>query len=249
MMIAVAMVVPSQGGAWGQTVFLVTGNEYAPFTDETLPEGGLFTKIVRMIYDRNGEAVEFAFRPWKRGYLETLEGRFEATFPYILTDERAEAFYFSAPVLFVLVQLYTKSDSDFFADEYNDLTGRQTCLPNGYANTTRIERLVEQGRLKRVTATSMASCLRRLAQGRVDFVELNNFVAPTVIRETGLVPGVFRVLELTTDKVGHYVLYPKSGPDAGNKRDRFDAALEEVRKTGELDRLIETYLQGLNPNS
>ena len=47
---------------------LVTGNDYKPFTDESLPEGGLANEIVKRSYDQIGVKYSIEWKPWKRGF-------------------------------------------------------------------------------------------------------------------------------------------------------------------------------------
>ena len=72
---------------------IATGNDYAPFTDEELPEGGLATEVVVEAFAAVDHEVDIDFRPWARGYHDTGQGVFAGTFPYVHSDERAEEMY------------------------------------------------------------------------------------------------------------------------------------------------------------
>ncbi|HBM14284.1 MAG TPA: amino acid ABC transporter substrate-binding protein, partial [Rhodospirillaceae bacterium] len=63
-----------------QAIDVVTGNNYFPYSDERLPNGGLGTLLVTAIIEKMGVPVTVTFLPWDEGYQQTLSGRFVATF-------------------------------------------------------------------------------------------------------------------------------------------------------------------------
>lgn len=67
---------------------LVTGEDYPPFADPRLPGGGLATILVRQVVAALGATARVDFLPWRRGYEDTLRGRYDGTFPYVRTPER-----------------------------------------------------------------------------------------------------------------------------------------------------------------
>ncbi len=67
----------------GQTVRLVTGDDYRPFTDQALPQGGMITEIVDHVFQKMGYQAEIEFHSWSRGYTLSEEGAFLGTFPYV----------------------------------------------------------------------------------------------------------------------------------------------------------------------
>ena len=224
---------------------LVTGNDYQPFTDQAMPGGGLFTSLVREIYARMDVELEIRFRPWKRGYVETLSGGFDATFPYIRASSRERDYYYSDPVLFVFTQVYVANLEGPMIADWPDLEGRVTCLPVGYANTPKIEMMVSDGRVNRVTSRTLGGCFRRLAGGRIDFVEVNNFTAGLAITQSGLGEGRFRPTLLRTENVGHHLIFPRKAGGASGLLERFNRELAAMRNEGEIERIIADYLEDL----
>ncbi len=72
----------------GQSVRLVTGNDYKPFTDQSLPQGGMITAIVNQIFIKMGYIPEIEFLSLSRGYSLSSRGAVLGTFPYVKTPER-----------------------------------------------------------------------------------------------------------------------------------------------------------------
>ena len=75
------------------TLDLVTGNDFAPFTGEDLPQGGMLTELVLRSFKAMGLGYDVRFVPWKRGYDGVVAGKFLGTFPYVRTPEREQEFY------------------------------------------------------------------------------------------------------------------------------------------------------------
>lgn len=80
--------------------FTIATGEWPPFISKTLPDQGLYTKIMTMILEEAGFDVTYDFMPWKRAYLLTQNGRYAATFIWYHTDEReVEVLYPKYPVV------------------------------------------------------------------------------------------------------------------------------------------------------
>jgi polar amino acid transport system substrate-binding protein len=87
----------------------VTG-EYPPFSGETLLNRGLATEIIETAFKELGWPYEIEFKPWERGYQETEEGLYFATFPYEPSGGR-ENFTFSQPLYPVNYKFFVTADS------------------------------------------------------------------------------------------------------------------------------------------
>jgi polar amino acid transport system substrate-binding protein len=78
--LAYGLAMPAQAA----TLDIVTGNDFAPYADEKLPNGGFATDLVREVIKKIGTETNIRFLPWKRGYELTTSGETLATFPYAL---------------------------------------------------------------------------------------------------------------------------------------------------------------------
>ncbi len=67
-----------------ETLKLVTGNDFSPFTDEKLKNGGMYTSVIKTILNRLKIHYEIEFYPWARGYELVKKEKFDATFPCVL---------------------------------------------------------------------------------------------------------------------------------------------------------------------
>jgi polar amino acid transport system substrate-binding protein len=223
-------------------VQLATGNDYKPFADESLPQGGLSTALIRAVYARLGQPVSVSFLPWKRAYLETGKGSFDATFPYVPTADRRAAFHFSDPLFTLEQRPLVRADSDWRADDVADLAGRSFCLPLGYALDPALAELIAAGRLTRHRTERMALCLRMLARGRVDFVPMHQVQGTASARAEFGSTAPVRFLDLTLTRTYHHLLIPRGKPGAERAMARFNAALAEIRADGTYDEIVARHL-------
>ena len=216
---------------------LVTGNDYPPFTDKALPEGGLATEIVTTVFREMGHDVTVAFRPWKRGFTDTLSTLYLGTFPYGNNPKRAEQFHYSQP-LYSFGQYFfalTGSEARFERDE--DLQGLRVCLPLGF-NPVRLGPLEEKGIIKMVRPPDLEGCFRMLARGRADLVRVNDRAGWALAEQ--LFPGEEKVKMLpkpVRETVEHFIV-SRSYPGGEAIVAAFDATLARLREEGVIDAIV-----------
>ncbi|WDE07889.1 transporter substrate-binding domain-containing protein [Thalassomonas viridans] len=214
---------------------LVSG-DYPPFTGESLPEGGLVSRLVRATFARAfpGAQVQLAFEPWARGFANTENQKYLATFPYFRNEQRAAAFYFSQPVIFVENVFYRQKSAK--PATYNQKT---ICLPLGYAKGS-LSELIAIYDMTLVRPASMLQCFKMLAKGRVDLLACSKRVGQYF---TGNYPQ-FRTLEVNPSGPGLvpvplYAIFPKRGGEV--MVTHFNLALQQLKDSGKYQELIDSY--------
>ncbi len=75
-----------------ETLSVSTGNDYAPFADKNLPEGGMTAEIVKRAFAVMGDTADVAFVDWTKAYDDAKAGKYAATFPWFESAERKAAF-------------------------------------------------------------------------------------------------------------------------------------------------------------
>mgnify|MGYP006441043191 CR=1 FL=1 len=223
-------------------VKLVTGNDYKPFTDESLPEGGLSTATVRAVYAHLGEDVSVTFAPWKRGYRAVLEGAYAATFPYVKTSKRQEDYRFSDPIFTTRNKPLVLAESDIAADSVEDLKGMAYCQPNAYAPPEILKKMQAQGTLERNAPANMSLCMRMLKRGRIDFIPVNNVQGPATARDVFGSTDPVRFLDITLTKTHNYVIFPRNAEDTAEAVARFNKGLAAIRDNGIYESIVERFL-------
>ena len=230
--------------ASADTLQLVTGNNYPPFTDENLPSGGMITEIVDLVFKKVGYQPQIVFRPWKRGYAETKKGVFVATFPYIKTEERLQDFIYSQPINTVYTRVFVLKDAPI--RELQDLTGRRICVPLGYGVSESLGGMLKKELFNAESnPVDLVGCLKMMLSGRKDFFIINEINGWTTIRETFHTTERFRTLDAVfKDETQHLII---SKTTAGGERilQAFDRGLNQLREDGTLQLITARHLKDI----
>ncbi len=224
-----------------QTVRLATGNDYKPFTDKSLPQGGMITAIVSHIFKKMGYIPEIEYLSWDRGYVLSEQAAFQGTFPYVKTPERLDDFYFSDPIFTIVTRFFVLADSDVVFQSDSDLQGLTACKPLGY-HLSDIQTLLDWGIIDLQRPNTMESCFRMLKLGRVDLVPINEHVGWEVVKQIQGEKGLFRVLERSLQETGLHFIISKQHHDALDLLNRFNTILEQMLEDGSLDHIVNQYL-------
>lgn len=242
LVMAVGALLATPGPAQAQEpLVLATGPDYKPFTDPSLPAGGLATEMVQAVLDRAGLAHGLQWVPWKRAETGAAEGTYDATFPYFKTPERATVFHYSDPVFTVEARLFARQDAPD-ATSVEDLEGRILCSPLGYAVARSLEPAVAEDRIGRAMPLDMTKCFRMLDAGRVDMVESNPLQGWDLVESLGYDRTAFKMLTFVADRKDLHFIVSRAHPRATELLDAFNRALAEMRDDGSYDAIVARHL-------
>ena len=132
-------------------ITLITADDYRPFTDRALPQGGLITDIIRTALTKQGggdegKAINISWVNDWSAHLNPLLSRhaFDMGFPVVpaqLQSVTAHSMtrrsplrhvHFSEPVFEILVLFFARSDSGFQFTSDEQIVGKRLCRPAGY---------------------------------------------------------------------------------------------------------------------
>ena len=195
---AVTVTPPSTPSAattpFSRQIKFLTGSDYAPFTDEELPEGGMFTELVTRSMGQadRGRDYRITFVNDWGPHLGILlpEGAFDLGFPWFKPDctkidrlseamaARCTGFDFSHPFYEVVIGFYVrKGDPAEAARSYADLFGKTFCRPRGYFTFDLEQENLKAPNVEIKSPASPADCFAMLAEGEVDVVSLNVLIS------------------------------------------------------------------------
>lgn len=222
---------------------LVTGNDYAPFADETLMKGGMITDIVRMTFNAMGYSPVIEFWTWSYGYKATKEGLFSATFPYLKNKEREQDFLYSKPLFEILIFPFVRKESRLRYQELSDLKGLTLCRPEGYYIHD-IKELIAKNLIKLERPKELETCFNMLVNDKVDVVPVNEFSGKNMIVEMGLSQHIKMLdeKEISIESTLH-VIFPKRGRYSRVLQHKFDRSISELEQSGELQEIISQHLE------
>jgi ABC-type amino acid transport substrate-binding protein len=241
---------------------IVTGNGYAPFADETLPGGGMFTQLVEMAIFRADPKITYNLtfiNDWQ-AHLDALlpSGAYDLSFPWIRpnceapetlspNDQiRCNDFVFSGPMYEIVDGFFAMRDSGLAqAINYEDFQGKRICRPEGYTTGVLEAAGLTASTVSLVRPTDGADCFRALAAGEVDLVSIDAEVGDSVIASLGLTTQVDQNPHLMS-LLSLHVIAHKSNPDAVAMIGKLDQGVIEMYESGEWYDIVSTALTNNN---
>ena len=236
----------------------VTGNGYAPFADEMLPGGGMFTQLVEMAVFRADPAITYNLtfiNDWE-AHIEALlpSGAYDLSFPWQRPDceapetlspgdrNRCDDFVFSAPFYEVVEGLFaTRASGLAGATSYDDLMGKRICRPEAYTTGVLDNVGLTAPDIVLIRPASVIDCFRALRDSEVDLVSIDAEVGDSAIAALGLVATVEQNPHLATLTSLHVIAH-KSNPRAVEMITRLDAGIVEMYQSGEWYDIVSTAL-------
>ncbi len=243
----------------------LTATDYAPFTDSSLPNGGMVTDIVNQAMEQTKKDAGGAFdysvswvNDWSAHLNPLLSTRaFDMGFPWYKPNcqafedldtnakFRCQKFFFSTPVFEEQVLVFLKADSPIKMDNENELVGKRLCRPAGYWTFD----LDDKGRNwikgKKVTLLNpptVEECLKLLMDGSVDAVPINELTGRAAIVRLDLQSKI-KVIEKPLSILTLHVIIAKTHPNARTMLYYVNNAIDKLKASGTYDQIVEKHLQ------
>ncbi|HFQ5580943.1 TPA: substrate-binding periplasmic protein [Vibrio vulnificus] len=110
--------------------------DWEPYTS-SIPQQELKISetLVRRAFELRGYTIELEYFPWVRSYQYAIEGRFDASFPWMKNEERIKHFYYSNPIFSQRIQFFYHKDSEFSWQLLTDLDAYRLGATQGYQAT------------------------------------------------------------------------------------------------------------------
>lgn len=256
--VATAAPATSEPALLPEARFLTAGS-YAPFTDEDLPEGGMFTELVKLAMQRGApdQPYRISFvNDWGAHLTELLpSGAFDLGFPWYLPDcskvdllspatqMRCTDYDASDPFFEAVVGYYTKAGSDLVnVTSHDQLKGKRLCRPDGWF-TFDLEALgLVEPNVSMLVAPTQLDCWRALEADEVDVVTFDALPAEDDIVTLGIGDNVKELTALATVQTIH-VFTPKANPDGKAYLAMLNAGLKSLRDDGTWFKVVSTRLR------
>jgi len=230
-------------------IAFVTGNDYPPFTGEDLPNGGIFTQLVRTAMARGDEKQNFTIdfvNDWS-AHLDSLlpRGAYDATFPWSRPDcenlaalpekdaYRCTDFDFSESFYEIVDGFFAVKGSGLdTAQSYDDYVGKRICRPESYSLSGLASAGLVEPAVTLVRPNTVGECFEALATGTVDVVAIEVQVASDALADLGLKNDVVEDPHLAQVKTLHVMVH-KSNPHRQEILAIIDRGLTNMRESGE----------------
>jgi polar amino acid transport system substrate-binding protein len=237
---------------------LVTGNGYAPFADEMLPGGGMFTQLVEMAIFRADPAIPYNLtfvNDWQ-AHIDALlpSGAYDLSFPWVRPDceapdalsagdlARCENFEFSAPLYEVVDGFFMPADSELLsATSYTAFEGKRICRPEGYTTGVLEAAGLTSDNVELSRPIEVTDCFEDLASGKVDLVSIDAEVGDSAIAQLGMIGEFAQNPHLMTLDSLHVIAH-KSNARAVEMIRQMDGGVIEMYESGEWYDIVSSAL-------
>ncbi|MFJ4452274.1 substrate-binding periplasmic protein [Pseudomonas sp. NPDC089392] len=234
-LLAVMLATPAPGH---DKLRLVADN-WPPFTDASLPGGGLATSIVTTALARAGYTSAFEEAPWARALLGVSEGRYDVLINAWYNDSRARIGHFSTAYLSNRVRLLQRKGEAVRYKRQSDLYPYSIAVVRDYAYSSEFD---GDTRLHKVPVSNFSSAVRMLAAGRVNLAVEDEYVAryslqrePQAVRE-----GVVLVEPPLAENTLH-ILVSLKHPEHERIVEGFERAVAAMKADGSYARLLHQH--------
>lgn len=237
-------------------VNLLTADDYAPFTDRDLPNGGLVTDVVQHAMEFAAPSEGFTIH-WVNDWSAHLEpllsnALLDMGLPWLkpacdVTPDayRCENFLFSDPMFEILIMLFTDKNRPITFTQDSDILGKTLCRPAGYY-THDLDKdgrnWIAEAKITLETPDSIQDCFDLLLEGKVDAVALNEFTGRTALKDLGLNDRVSIVASRPLSIEGLHVLIHKTHPRAAELLSLINGGLRGIKASGEYQRIIDAHM-------
>lgn len=224
-------------------VKLATGKGYAPFVDDSLPQGGWSTRVVKETFSKLKLDIEVDVLPWRRVLKWTDEGKYLAAFPFVHTKERAKHFLFSAPINIVPIHMYVASNSGFSQPE--QLRKKRLCFPLSYSLDPAEQSIVDEYQMIINRVKGAHGCIKHVQKGWSDAGFTNGYIDLNALVSDDLDNTVL-IFEQPLAFASLHLVIGKNLSGASQWMKEFDHALLVLKKNGEKAVIDQQYLELVN---
>jgi len=234
-----------------QVVQLLTAGDYAPLTDQSLPQGGLITELVEQALTATGTQFQLTWINDWSAHLDPLlkQKKYDMGFPWFYPgcpgkDALRCEFLFSKPVFEVLIVLFTRTDGPLVFENDSDLEGKRLCRPSGYF-THDLERVGREWLSRKVIELkqpqSVKDCFDLLLAGEVDGVTTDDFTGRDALARLGYQDRIKQQeREISLEALS--VIVHKTHPRATILINRVNQGLAALHESGRYDEIMDRHL-------
>ncbi|MDO6590593.1 hypothetical protein DS901_05965 [Loktanella sp. D2R18] len=224
---------------------LITGTDYAPYTDEGLEGGGMFTQLVAAAMATVDTEYNITFVNDWGAHLPVLlpSGAFDGTFPWMKIDcedpslgedmlARCEEFIFADPVYEIVAGWFVADGSPLGAtSNAADFIGKTICVPDGYGKIVGPANDLDEDQLVYISTATPEACFEEVMTGGADVFEMEMTQADDLMTKAG-VTGEFAVVPEINSVFALTVYVHKSNPNAELIVETLNTGIANIRADG-----------------
>ena len=210
---------------------LTTGASYFPYVDKNAQDGGWSVSLVKAVFKHMNTPIYIDILPWQRGYKWALEGKYQGTFPYVYTDERAKSFIYSKQINSIPVRIYTSKEMT--VNTLADVTGARLCLPYGHSLSREQSAFIKAYKLSVQRAVDAGGCIVQVSKGWGEVGFTNGYLQDDHNSALFEVLENVNIIDIPVATIPLYYIVSKELENAQAHIDKFNAALAFIEQSGE----------------
>ncbi|WP_250657066.1 substrate-binding periplasmic protein [Alkalimarinus coralli] len=219
----------------------LANGEWAPYLSEDLKHYGYMSHIVSEAFAEEGIEVDYVFLPWKRGFEDAKEGKYQGSLIWGYNEDRAKHFLYSDTVADLGTSLFHQKGKTIEWSELSDLKNYRIGGVIGYAYG--VEELEKQGVLKIDRIGKDVGNYKKLAAGRLDIVLEDTEVGHETINRLGMADKL-TAHPKTLQSRKYSVIISKKTPGAQALIDAFNRGLKKLKDDGRYQQFLEASRRG-----
>jgi len=244
---------PAPAALYAAPVSFLTADDFRPFTDRSLPAGGMITQLVSSAMRQADIPHEIVWINDRSAHLDPLLDRhlFDFGFPWAKPDcegreETAQCrdLLYSAPVFEVLIKFFTLRESGLGFERDGDVEGRRLCRPAGH-DVSDLDadgrNWLRDGKIILIRPDAVRKCFDLLVEGKVDAVAINEFTGLEAVAQLDIGDKVAPTLRALATEPLHLVI-AKRHPRASVLMFRVNEALADMRENGTYKQTVSDHL-------
>ena len=231
---------------YAETIKLTAG-EWDPYISKNLKHYGFVSHIVTDVFKDAGIDVEYGFFPWKRSYHLASEGEeWHGSIIWGKSDERAEKFLFTEPVLETTSVLFHKKDNELEWETYKDLSNIKIGATLEYFYGDEFKKAEENKVINVERVPTDEQNFKKLLAGRIDAFNVDLDVAFSLLNKSFTQEErdslTYNKRPITKDS--SYLLISKKAPNAEELVKKFNKSFKKLKAAGKIDKYFENSRKG-----
>ncbi|NQY93633.1 MAG: transporter substrate-binding domain-containing protein, partial [Campylobacteraceae bacterium] len=178
---------------------------------------------------------------WKKAIALVKQGKTAGFFPPYFNEKRTAWTKFSEPLVNETTVIFAKESTLKGKTNFpDDFQGMKVCLNRGFSPTVmggdKLEKAIKDGQIKLVEAKDNKSCLSRVDRGIADFYLNDQLI------DTSSFPMLQKGMNIKGNSgyVG-FTLKIENYPFMADVQKKFNAVIKDMKKSGELDKIVQKY--------
>lgn len=248
--------------AYQPPIKFVTADDWAPFTDQKLTDGGIFVRMAKTAMERGGNHRKYTIS-WVDDWMSHVEvllpsNAFDISIAWESSDcskldvlgefgqKMCTEFDYSVPIYETAYAFNTLIDSKYAeAGEFSDYAGARICRPEAWPVSDLEVQGLSEPLVTFVHPKTPLECAKMLLDGEVDLYSIEAETATENFKDLNAEDKIVVNPGLATF-ISYHFITSKKNPHGREYLDLLDAGINEMRESGEWYDIVASGLDEFN---